>query len=112
MPNSKHYYLFPVPKQFSVLNAETWLYLHDLLLFSSGDVIDVLAIFIGEILNVFFVVLQVVLGDLGGFLHCLIFFHCITADGADGYLGFLRGLLNLFAELFSALFCEGRENED
>ena len=85
--------------------------LHELLILLGAHFVDLLDVFIGELLNVLFGLLLVVFGQFALLLGLLDEVNSIAADITDGDLRVLAVLFDLLGELFSALLGQLREDE-
>ena len=68
--------------------------LHQFLFLLGAHLVDLLDVLVGEVLDILFGLLLVVLGDLAVLLRLLYLLYGIAADGADGNLGFFTLLLD------------------
>ena len=87
------------------------LQLHDLFFFFLCHQIDVLAVFIGELLGFLLAVLQVVFGQLAVFLHGFEFLHQIPADAADCHLRLLTVFADVLSQVPAALLRQRRKHD-
>ena len=83
--------------------------LHQFLFLLGAHLVDLLDVLVGEILNVLFGLLLVVLGQFALLLGLLDVVDCVAADVADGDLAGLGILMDLLDELLTALLRELRE---
>ena len=89
-------------------------HLHDIRFLGVHRVVDLLDGTVGELLDLLFVVLQVVLRDLSVLLELLHAVHAIPASGADADTSFLRHLLDAFYQVATAFLGKrwNREADD
>ena len=85
--------------------------LHQFLFLLGAHLVDLLDVLVGEILNVLFGLLLVVLGQFALLLGLLDVVDCVAADVADGDLGILGVFADLLREILAALLGQLREDE-
>ena len=85
--------------------------LHQFLFLLGAHLVDLFDVLVGEVLNVLFGLLLVVLGQLTLLLGLLNVVDCVAADVADGDLGILGVFADLLREILAALLGQLREDE-